>query len=47
MHTTVAVSVSIGSYDDDDDNNDDNDDDDDNEVWTVGVLFTVVSPSPS
>ena len=39
MHTTVAVSVSIGSYDDDDDDND--------EVWTVGVLFTVVSPSPS
>ena len=42
MHTTVAVLVSIGSYDDDDD-----DDDDDDEVWTVGVLFTVVSPSPS
>ena len=39
MHTTVAVLVSIGSYDDDDD--------DDDEVWTVGVLFTVVSPSPS
>ena len=28
MHTTVAVLVSIGSYDDDDD------DDDDDEVWT-------------
>jgi len=42
VHTTVAVLVSIGSYDDDDD-----DDDDDDEVWTVGVLFTVVSPSPS
>ena len=40
MHTTVAVSVSIGSYDD-------NNDDDNDEVWTVGVLFTVVSPSPS
>ena len=42
MNTTVAVLVSIGSYYDDDD-----DDDDDDEVWTVGVLFTVVSPSPS
>ena len=40
MNTTVAVLVSIGSYDDDNDNDDD-------EVWTVGVLFTVVSPSPS
>ena len=40
VHTTVAVSVSIGSYDDDDD-------DDNDELWTVGVLFTVVSPSPS
>ena len=43
MHTTVAVSVSFGSYDDDDDDNDDDND----EIWTVGVLFTVVSPSPS
>jgi len=39
VHTTVAVLVSICHYDDDDD--------DDDEVWTLGVLFTVVSPSPS
>jgi hypothetical protein len=40
VNTTVTVLVSIG-------HDDDNDDDDDDEVWTVGVLFTVVSPSPS
>jgi len=43
VNTTVAVLVSIGSHDDDDDDDDGNDD----EVWTLGVLFTVVSPSPS